>query len=157
MVMLRVLALFDAPIPARRALSALATAGVAAADTWTAPLLPGPPRAQLLAPVTDLAAVRRALLEREVPADLGEIAVDAVRRGAILVLVETPTASANQVAEILTGAGAMDPAVLEALWRAHPGTTYDWAAVPPPIVDPPASLQAPPAAPVGSGDPVQPD
>lgn len=137
--MLRILALFDAPIPAQRALAALAAAGVASADVWSVPLLPGPPLARLLAPVTELAAVRSALAARDVPAELGEVAVEAVRRGAILVVVETPTASAPGVVAILNGAGALEPAELTAHWRAQPGTTYDWAASAPPLVDPPAA------------------
>lgn len=136
--MLRILALFDAPVPAQRALAALAAEGIAPGDVWSVPLIPGPALARLLAPVTDLAAVRSALAARDVPAPVGEVAVDAVRRGAILVLVETPAASAARVVTVLDGAGALHPPDLEAHWRAHPGTTYDWAAIAPPTVDPPA-------------------
>jgi hypothetical protein len=42
------------------------------------------------------------------------------------------------VVAVLNGAGALDPTELAARWRAFPGTTYDWAASPPPAVDPPA-------------------
>jgi len=135
--MRRVVALFDAPEPARRGLAALAAAGVAADDVWLTPPLPAmvgwTPAA--LAPPLDLVALRQSLAAREMPPPLIEFYVDGVRRGAILVLVEAPTAAAATVADCLTTAGAPDPATLVARWQTQPGTTYDWAAVAPPVVD----------------------
>jgi hypothetical protein len=139
--MRRILALFDAPEPARRALAALAVAGVAADDVWVTPMVPGTGAwaAGPLAPSLDLAALRQSLAARDVPPPLVEVYVEGVRRGAILVLVESPTASAPVVAGCLTSASAPDLAALVARWKAQPGTTYDWASAVPPQVDPPTA------------------
>jgi hypothetical protein len=77
------------------------------------------------------------LEDREVPGALTEVAVEAVRRGAIVVLVEAPNREAVTVARCLDEAGAVEPAALLAAWQANPRTTYGWAGVPQPVVDPP--------------------
>lgn len=154
--MRRILALFDAPAPALVGLAALATAGVDPADVACVPAPPG--AADLarapLATADDLPALRRALGAADLPGELLEAAVEMVRRGGILTVVETPNRSAALVAQLLDSAGALDPVTLIATWQAHPGTTYDWARVPPPLLDAPAPPEgllatqpSPPAAP----------
>ncbi len=139
--MRRVFALFDAPVPAQRAVAALLAAGVDPADVWSVPRLPraGGLATQCLAAETDLVALRQALGERDVPAERLEVYVDGVRRGAILVLVEVPTQSAGVTAQILGAAGAADPDELRARWTVQRATTYDWRAMAAPDVDPPTA------------------
>jgi hypothetical protein len=138
--MRRILALFDAPVPALAALRALAKADVDPADVGCVPALAaaeGLAQAPL-ATATDLSALRQALAARDMPAGLLEVAVEMVRRGGILLLVETPNRSAELVAQLLDAAGALDPDTLVAAWQTQPGLTYDWAAVPAPLLDAPA-------------------
>jgi hypothetical protein len=142
--MRRVLALFDAPVPALAALDALARSGVDAADVAAVPWPKGAGEARAVpladaADAADPALLRRVLAERDVPPELRETAVDLVRRGGILLLVETPDRDAAAVAALLDAAGAADPARLEQAWRSFPGTTYDWAGSAAPAVDAPAA------------------
>lgn len=143
--MRRVSALFDAPVPAQRAVEALLQSGVDLADVWTVPCLPLAQGrlTRTLAPPTDLAALRRALEAREMPEERRELLVDGVRRGAILVMVEVPTLSAELAAGLLDAAGAADPAELQSLWAAYRATTYDWQKLDAPDVEPPRPPRAP--------------
>ncbi len=133
--MRHVMAIFDAPIPARAAASALAGAGFDPGDIALLPPLAGAPAAGhfLDADPADPPAVRRAL------AVLGFDAVDAARgaegarRGAIVLVVRAPTLSAPVAADVIAALGPPDPDDLAAAWEADPGLTYAWAAASPPL------------------------
>lgn len=149
-----VAALFDAPIPARAALQALQARGFAAADVallaeaelpGTAGLADGrllppsppagdwpgddppPPEAWRDEPRLE-AALRRRGIEEE---DAATFAEGVARRGAILVLVSAPTASAPLAAEALAQTLPPSPAAHRARWSSDPRARSGWSTLPP--------------------------
>ncbi len=130
--MRHVLALFDAPVPAARAVRALAEKGFAADDVQlcargevpdigarTSRDLPHEPR-----------ALQAALQDRGLGEDDAALCAEGVaRRGAILVLVRCPTLSAPVAERLL--AAALPPELAEhaARWKAQPSAAYMWAQV----------------------------
>ncbi len=157
--MRHIIALFDAPIPATRALEALAEAGFTPADVSVRPSLPGVAwhAAQVSAialPDDDEAALIAALEGLGVPTADARLYAEGVRRGAILLVVRSPDTSATAAEAAMRSATPPDLAAHQARWAADPGLCYDWAATPPPRVDmpsPPAPApEVAPNAPVGT-------
>lgn len=136
--MRHVLALFDAPVPARAALLALAEAGFAP-DDLTCAAAAGVPGAAGLAAATVPAeedALERRLRSLGLSEDDAATCAEGVaRRGAILIVASGPTLSAEAARRAIEGAAPPTLAEHRARWdgRAGPGLGhYGWADVPPP-------------------------
>lgn len=129
-----VTALFDAPIPARAAAAALASAGFHPDDIALVPHLAGAPAAGWFvdADPADARGVRQALEDLGFDAADAGRAAEGARRGAIILMVRTPTLSAPIAAEVIAALAPPDPEALAATWEADPSLKFDWAAVPPP-------------------------
>ncbi len=129
-----VTALFDAPIPARAAAAALASAGFHPDDIALVPHLAGAPATGWFvdADPADARGVRQALEDLGFDTADAARAAEGARRGAIILMVRTPTLSAPVAAEVIAALAPPDPDDLAAAWEADPGLTYAWAAVPAP-------------------------
>jgi hypothetical protein len=117
-----VIALFDAPIPARSALGALETAGFPSLDVRVIPALADGPPPSEDAPLSGAAQpeeVRAALADWGVPAGDASAYAEGLRRGGFLVIVRCPTASACAAAGALNAVGAIDLEEQRATWRAR--------------------------------------
>jgi hypothetical protein len=154
--MRHVLALFDAPVPAARALAALWDAGFAAADVSCVPAPPGVHWGRETGfarlPADDPPALERALSDLGIGHADAHAYAEGVRRGGILVTVRTPTLSAPVAVAALDSSAPPDLATHQARWAVDPDLSYRWQSTPPPRVDPPApgSVGGPPPTPTAA-------
>lgn len=136
--MRHVIALFDAPIPARAALRALAGAGFAPGDLACAasPDVPGASAyAAVRLPAGEDALGRRLLSFGLEAADADTCAEGVSRRGAILVVATGPTLSADVARRVLDSAAPPSLQEHRARWDGREGdglTRYGWADLPAP-------------------------
>lgn len=133
-----VLALFDAPLPARAALAALRAVGV---DDDDIAIVPDPAAQESgtgasAAAVAATAGLFDGLKERGVPEDEARAYAEGVARGAILVLAVCATGRAGAAVAALRGVGAVDLDTFRAAWARAPDTHYAWRRVPPPDLRP---------------------
>ncbi len=138
-----IIAMFDAPFPAREAVRAVFEAGFRADDLFLMPELPEvewTATHSFAGPWLEENADLGHLLGRlgVHPADVGTY-VEGVRRGAIVVVVRAPTLSAQCAADALQSVAHPDLATHEARWAEDPDLVYGWSAVEPPIVGTPDS------------------
>jgi len=150
-----VVALFDAPIPARRARAALYAAGFEPADLAVVPEMPDVSSSSLVGtrsgepgdwfadlPANDEAALARDLIDMGLPAEDARAYAEGVRRGGILLLVRAPTLSVPIAARAIESAGSPDLDEHRQRWAANPATRYGWADIAPPVVDAPTPVRA---------------
>jgi hypothetical protein len=142
------IALFDAPIPARGALAALASLGVDAADIAVVPPLPGgapPAGAPDFALPSDPSALLRTLDGWGVSAADAQTCAEGVKRGAILLAVRVPTLSLPPVRAAVDAFAVVSLSAHRARWEADPPLHYGGAeADPPGVVGPQPSTGAEP-------------
>ena len=123
-------ALFDAPVPAGMALTALAQEGAAPADLGVWPPLPAipvpPPAAQLLAEAADFAGGRRRRALWGRPAVGGAKPLYGRARGAILVMARAPDLSAAALVKRLSECSPLGPEAALA-WARDGALRYRWS------------------------------
>ncbi|HRA20479.1 MAG TPA: hypothetical protein PLZ56_08535 [Anaerolineae bacterium] len=123
-------ALFDAPVPAGMALTALAQEGAAPADLGVWPPLPAipvpPPAALLLAEAADLAGALRLLAQLGLPAEGLAQAQEGLARGAILVMARAPDLSAAALVKRLSECSPLGPEAALA-WARDGALRYRWS------------------------------
>jgi hypothetical protein len=153
-----ILALFDAPTPARGAVEALVAAGFAPTDIALAcAVLESEPCASDRPRVlpTEPKSLAADLVGLDVPIEDAETCAEAVRRGAVLVAVTAPSVAAAAALSALDAFGVTDAAAQRARFAADPALRYDWARLPAPdLAAPPAGDVRPDAAGAGLAPPI---
>ena len=130
-----VIALYDAPIPARAGIKALSSAGVAPADIVVIPELPPAQPSDSDAPrpeIPDCVRLEADLRGRGIPADDAAAYAEGVGRGGVLLFARCATAQAERVADSLAEAGTVDLDYFRALWASAPDVHYEWRDLEPP-------------------------
>jgi hypothetical protein len=136
-----IIALFDAPVPTASAVAALKAADFGRADVLTVPRLDGITdqidETMGWLPAGDNEALARALVDAGVPTADASAYVEGVRRGCILLAVQSPTLSVPVAMAAIEGAAPADLATHRARWAVNPDLRYEWASVQAPVVDQP--------------------
>jgi hypothetical protein len=166
-----VVALLDAPVPARVAVAEMMALGLEPSDMRLTPSVPGVDEIPELGPEVGVgvdrdarpaqcraeaaptaigraaaADVRRWLAARGVSESDAEGYAEGVRRGGILLAVETPDTTAPLAAEALVRIGVADLDRHRARWAADPALRYAWRSsaappLPPPVAPPDRAVE----------------
>ena len=131
-------AMYDAPVPARAAISALIEEGFPPLDLCVLPFVPGIELPSTFLPSLefskatdryDLQPVQAKLAALGIAMEAAGIYAEGLRRGAIVVIARTPTLSAPIAAAILETTCPLSVEKASRDWAAQPGLRYRWSQV----------------------------